>query len=797
MIYPAHIRTAEDGTTEVQTVAEHCRNTAKIAADCLKCVHLESAAYLAGLVHDMGKYTTQFKEYLQDAAAGRAVRSGSVIHTHAAVRFLLEHFHSPKNFVSFQDMTAELLAYAAGAHHGLYDCIDQKHRSGFSHRMEWDDRLYGQALSRFLEQCADEKELDELFEQADKQMEPIYGWINTQTNGNNEEIFFQLGMLARLLLSAVIEGDRQDTAQYLNGLALPYTEESQNAVWNRLLVRVEQKLAVFPSNTPIQKARQQISYQCRTAAEKPAGIYRLNVPTGGGKTLSSLRYALAHAVRYKKSRIIFTSPLLSILEQNAQVMREFIEEDGLILEHHSNVIREEATTEELNPRELITENWQAPIIITTLVQLLNTLFSGKTTCVRRFQALCNCVLVIDEVQTVPTKMLTLFNLAVNFLVYVCGATVVLCSATQPCLEKVEHPIYGELEDLVPYDAKLWAPFERTYPVDEGTRRLEKIPDFIEARLKQTNSLLVICNTKQQARFLYQYFKESEFFCFHLSAAMCTEHRRNTLSRVERALADCKKSGRKVLCISTQLIEAGVDISFECVVRLAAGMDDVVQAAGRCNRNGESDLPVPVYLLNCTDEALGKLQEIQCAKTATLQLLSEFRSRPEQFNENLFSTQAITCYYRNLYNNMPCGAQDYTLKSGGSLFDLLSVNEQYAHDQPNLEWFGLHQAFALAGQKFQVFDQETTDILVPYGSGNDLILEFGSYKMQYQPNLQKKLLEKAKPFMVSVYQFQLEQLEKQGGLISLLDGAILALAPPFYDSETGLTSESDNLNYLEV
>lgn len=795
MIYPAHIRTDETGT-HVQTVQEHCRDTASYSARCLAPVSLVETAALAGLIHDMGKFTAAFKAYLEAAVSGRAVQRGCVIHTHAAVRFLLRRYHTPDGFSDFRDMTAELLAYAAGAHHGLFDCVDERHRSGFAHRVEGEESLYQEAVSGFLAQCAGLEELDARFEKASQELMPIYQWITGQEDA--QEHFFYLGLLARLVLSAVIEGDRQDTARYMNRIAPPEFPEEMRPIWERLLSRVEGKLARFPPDTPLQSARQEISRQCGQAGQKPGGVYRLNVPTGAGKTLSSLRFALAHAACYNKSRLIFTSPLLSILEQNASVLRDYLGEEDLILEHHSNVVHCKNDGDELDPHELMAENWNAPVIITTLVQLLNTLFSGKTTCIRRFQALCNCVLVIDEVQTVPARMLTLFNLAVNFLAQVCGATVVLCSATQPCLEAVEHPILGGLEQLVPYDPALWAPFQRTRLTDAGALRLEEIPGFLRQKLEETSSLLVICNNKKEARTLYEQMKGRDVSCFHLSAAMCPAHRRDTLADLEVALSRSREDGSKVLCVSTQVMEAGVDISFGSVIRLTAGMDSIVQSAGRCNRNGEADRPAPVYLLNCCDENLGKLRDIQRAKDATGELLSVFRGDSARFRNDLASDEAISFYYHVLYQGMPKGFRDYSVKGGPTLYDLLSVNDSYAGmDCPEQGKYGLNQAFSLAGRLFQVFDQETTDVLVPYGKGRELILELGAPGLERNPARQKALLEAAKPYTVSLYRFQKDQLEGQRGLDTRLNGSVFILNQDFYDRETGLTPEPGSMNYLEV
>lgn len=729
--------------------------------------------------------------------AGEAVKRGSVIHAHAAARFLLERYHTNGVFDSYRDMTAELLAIATGAHHGLFDCVDENHRLGFARRLRWDDHSYQEAKTAFLAQCAGLDELDALFDQAERELTPIFDRINARDS--NEEIWFHLGLLARLLLSAVIEGDRYDTARYEHRTPPPTFPKPRESFWLRLLTRVEEKLDKLPHDTPVQRTRQEISRRCREAADWPGGIYRLNVPTGAGKTLASLRFALAHAAANNKSRILFTSPLLSILDQNAKALRAYIDYDSLVLEHHSNIIRQERDpdTNELDPKELMAENWDAPCIITTLVQLLNTLFDGRTTCIRRFQALCNCVLVIDEVQTVPPRMLTLFNLAMNFLADICGATIVLCSATQPCLEEAEHPLEGALEELVPYDPALWAPFRRTHIIDAGARRLEEVPDFARKVLDGVTSLLVVCNTKKQSRFLYQDLCRKDIRCFHLSAAMCQAHRKEVIAQMEGALEDSRRGGPKVLCISTQVIEAGVDVSFGSMIRLLAGIDNAVQAAGRCNRNGESAEPVPVYLITCSDESLSMLREIRDAKTAALQLLSAFRRDPEAFSDDLASDAAIARYYKNLYGGMTEGAQDYPQKHGPSLFDLLSVNDAYTAGQPDMEKFGLHQAFKTAGCAFQVFDQETADVLVPYEKGAEIIAELGSSAVQQDRKKAKELFNQAKLYTVSLYQYQLELLEKQHGLKAYLDGAVLALSPEFYSKETGLTLEPCGFEFQEV
>lgn len=700
MTYYAHIRQMDTGL-ERQTAADHCRNAAEYAGRCLAPVGLERAGRLLGLVHDCGKFKEEFARYLLEGIGAR----GSVNHTFAACRLLLERYHG-EVADPMAAITAELLAFAAGSHHGLFDCVDENRQSGFLHRMEKSGIGYAESRRNFFNQCASEGELDRLFAGAVEEITRIGGLLTAEDAYENA---FQLGLLARLLLSALVEGDRRDTAEFMGGCVYPPQPEDLHRFWKAYLERVEEKLLRFPADTPICRARREISDRCRRFAEREGGIYRLNVPTGGGKTLSSLRYALAHGAKWGKRRIIFTVPLLSILEQNAAVIRAYLGDDGIILEHHSNVLRTEEGAE-LDRRELAVESWNAPVIITTLVQLLNTLFDGSTTAIRRFQGLCDSIIVLDEVQTVPPRMLTLFNLAMDFLAKVCGATILLCSATQPRLEWTDHPLRGELPEVVPYDEKLWAPFRRTVITDAGGMNLEELAEFASEQLEQVQSLLVVCNRKDEAEFLFNRLGDQAEMACHLSASMCTAHRRETLARLNGAL----EQGKKSLCVATQVIEAGVDISFERVIRLAAGMDSVVQAAGRCNRHGETRVPVPVYVVLCLGENLSKLREIADGKAATQSLLEAFHRSPERFDHDLSSDKAIREYYRKLYGNAREGYQDHAIKKPDTtLFDLLSGNEKfYDDDAPYYGMFFLNQAFKLAGSRFEVFDSNTRDVIVP-------------------------------------------------------------------------------------
>lgn len=800
--FPAHIRLDKDGE-HIQPAETHNRNTAQRAGNSLSDISLANAAYIAGLVHDAGKLTEASRQYQFNAAyhPEKAIR-GSVNHTFAGVRLLLETFHDCKTAGGFASLTSEILAFAAGAHHGLFDCTDEHSQSGFTHRMTRPDIYYEEARENFFKCCAAPDELERLFRAADSEIQAVYqrilGLVKNPSNAADEGYFY-LGLLTRLILSAVIDGDRCDTAEFMQNFTFPASPqgEERKQMWRTLLTRVERKLNGLPADTAINRARRILSDRCRAQASRPGGIYRFNLPTGAGKTLTSLRYALAHAAEHNKSRIIFLSPLLSILDQNAQVIRDYIQDDSIVCEHHSNMVRP-AEKDELDPLELLTENWDAPIIISTLVQFLNTLFSSRTGCIRRFQSLCSSVIIIDEVQTVPLHMLTLFNLAINFLSTVCGATVILMSATQPCLEQTVHPLASPC-DLVAFDAELWRVFQRVRLLDGGKRALNSFPDFVLSVLEDADSLLVVCNKKSEVTQLYHALKDGDVLCFHLSASMCMAHRRKMLKELQEALDDSGRS-QKILCISSQVIEAGVDISFSAAIRFTAGMDSAVQTAGRCNRNGEKSELCPVYIVQCSDENLYKLNDIQDAKTAALALLTAFAEDPSRFQYDLTSDASIRYYYSQLYANLAAGAMDYVLPDlKCSLFQLLSTNMPFTDITLNsaLAQYNLHQAFKTAGSLFTVFDEDTTDVLVPYDEGKKIITALCSLREPYPLSELKPLLEQAKPYTVSLYRWQVKALEQQDALVSLCGGRILALCDGHYDEATGLVVAQQSLPFLEV
>ena len=784
----AHI----SGDGRMQTCTEHSRNTAELAKKALESNGLGNTAYLTGLLHDCGKFTGEFNDYIQHAVKGEA-RRGSVIHSFAGGVFLLDHYHKDLKEIDYNALAAEWMACAIFNHHGLIDLINDSGENGYERRKAKQPDYERRAQEAFLQECAGKEELNDLFGKAVVELRDKMQHF-PQAKDNDENLFYA-GLLTRLLTSAVVEGDRTDTADFMAGESRGEAFADKELIWSECIRSLNRKLASFPINGRLQEARRSFSESCAAFADHPAGIYRLDLPTGSGKTLCSLRFALEHAKKAGKKRILYVAPLLSILEQNVEVIRDAVGNDDWILEHHSNVTAEkkEEDDRELKPAELLQENWDAPIIVTTLVRVLETMFSHQMADVRRFQALCDSVIIFDEVQSVPNRMLSMFNLTLNFLAACCNTTVVLCSATQPPFDKACREMNIAPERIVNSCVldRYAALFKRTDIQYDGSYTSEEMPEYIAGLYQKSRNLLVVCNTKIEAANLYERLRNRIPLLFHLSAGMCMEHRKRTLTELRKALAKEKQ----LVCISTQVIEAGIDISFESVVRLSAGLDSVVQCAGRCNRNGESESPRPVRIILHADQKLGPLKDIGDAQDALNALVAQFRITPERFSNDLASEEAVNYYYECLYRAMKKGSQDYPTKQD-TLFSMLGMNETFLNLCKTPGLYAMNQAFKTAAHLFSVFDNDTQSILIPYDKGADVIRELESETAKYNIGYCKSLIREAKGYDVTVSVMQLKSLLEIGAVRSICNNMFYAAESYCYDINTGLLTAKKAKERLE-
>ncbi len=794
-MYKAHIN-----GNKIQTCKEHCVNTAKYAKNYAKGIGVENIAYLCGLLHDAGKCTDEFNCYIEAASRGEDVSRGSVIHTFAGVGMILSKYHSCYNKDAsgdpYDNLTAELIAIAIGSHHGQFDVFDADGKSGFEHRFKKQPEYDRRAVQNYYKECATSAEIDALFHKSVKEIKGLYFRLfelSNLTNNENKksELLFYLGLLERVILSLLIDADRRDTAEFMSDDKMHFSninEKEQVTVWEDAFRHLMQKLNRFPQETELERARRELSDCCEIFAEKPCGIYRLNLPTGAGKTLSSLRYALAHAKKFNKKHIVFAIPLLSILDQNADVIREAIGNDAIILEHHSNVILDGLSEKEVLKREVLIDTWDSPIIITTLVQLLNTMFDGKTSSIRRFHSLANSVVVIDEVQSVPTKMLSLFNLTLNYLSKVCNTTFLLCSATQPLLEENKHKLLVDKSNAVPSSEleKCKGIFKRTNVQYIGELDQDEIVRQMEEYFQNYNSVLVVCNTKKEASSLFYKAKSITSNCIHLSTAMCMAHRKKIIETMSRKL----KNGEPLICISTQLIEAGVDVSFGAVIRLAAGIDNIAQAAGRGNRNGESKNLAPVGIVFLKGENLSRLKEIKLAQDITGELIAEYKKAPEAFENDLISNLSVNYYYERLTQKIEKVGHwtDYSV-GDSDLFDYLSCNTFNTQNMSTrYSDITMRQAFKTAGEKFEVFDNAQASVIVPYEEGREIINEVLSDRFAIDISWAKQILKSAKEYVVSLYDYQVKRLNELGAIYLDCSKTVLILNPDYYSSQVGAIIE---------
>lgn len=810
MGFLAHITKMDDKRVE-QTCTEHIRNTAQYAAEELEGVDLGNLAYAAGILHDMGKLKGEYSDYLERSYQGEKERRGSVDHSSAGCCWILEKYGLTgeiKLDQSYVDvLLSEIVAYAIASHHGVADCLTKDADSLYGRRVRAKkDIFYSEAVGNYFAEVIGEEELENRLSKAKNEVEKVSGKI--KKNGQ-----FQLGLLARLVLSALVDADRTDTMEFMEQRKRPdiyegFTGEQRKQFWKEQKDFLEGKLDQLQAQAralPINHVRKNISKQCERKASEPDGIYRLDVPTGGGKTLAALRYALTHAYAYNKKRIVFVIPLLTVIEQNSGEIRRYLKDKNIVLEHHSNVILDGVDDEELQMNDFLVTNWHSPIIITTMVQFLNTLFSSKMSAVRRMQALCDSIIVIDEVQSVPKKMLNMFNVAMNFLHKVCRCSIVLSSATQPACDALKRPIvYSDNADMVRLTPEEQKEFKRTRIINKVTSHgmsMDELTEFTVECIQKKSSVLVICNTKNTAlRLLRQVRLRVSDDCslLHLSSSMCPEHRTDVVKQLPTSSIYREEGKTKTVCIATQVIEAGVDVSFECVIRVLAGLDNVAQAAGRCNRGNEYGHPCDVFLVNLNqeEESLRFLNDIKDAQKATLGMLELFKKKPDAFDHDLLSAKIVNGFYQKLYENHESNTHDYYIKEiSDTLYDLLGENlrrREYNYNEEN-RWHNyiMNQSFKEAGTRFCVFEEDTIDVIVPYNSeAKNVIADLNSEKAGRDLHFMEEILRRAKKYTIHIFAYQRKKLDEMGMLHSYCDAGIYSLDEQCYHSQWGLDIEGE-------
>lgn len=773
-IFTAHVRKRE-GKKEIQTVCIHNEESAVLAGKYSEKMQATNIARLALIIHDFGKLCKDFDDYVNGK---NDFRRGMIDHCYAGARYVTEIANETKDPKMIE--TAGFVARIVLSHHGLHDWVDENGKEYFWNRIKKDER-YDEIKENIKDIISDE-ELLQLLIKAKEEYARIRKKIRDMCSGKEQKkVFaFYMGLFERMMLSVLVDADRTNTAGFRKNSNMEF--ELGEEFWQQAYEKMEAKAKEFAKQTdPISKQRNSISERCIQFANHEVGICRMIVPTGGGKTLSSLRFALEYCKKYKKERIFYIAPYQSILEQNSDVWKEIVG-DKYLLEHHSDILAE-LDEEEISEYELRAEKWDMPVIATTLVQFLNTFFLYRMDSVRRMHRLSNSVIIIDEVQSMPVKCISLFNLAMNFMKEIGQSCIVLCSATQPTFEKLKYPLeIDEIASMTGDYSNDFLKFERNRIVPQlikGGYSYKQAADFCIHKFKEEGSVLFVVNTKEAAYSIYQEIKKKKLEgvkIVHLSTLMCPEHRQSCIDEIRVKL----KKSQKIICVTTPLIEAGVHISFPCAIRSLAGFASVVQTAGRCNRSGEYHRCCNVYLLNINDEHLGNMREIKNGQNVTRHMIESEKYSDIQAVETL--SDYFEKYYQEMKDELNYNVKDNEVET--DLLELLSLNEvrRPVCMDDKVKVYSNKQAFKTSGHLFKMIDDHAMSIIVPYDEDAKNIIEC-LRSVEHSDEWEKKLRE-AQKYIVSINQRQEKKL-REVNAIEFLQSGVYVLDERYYNSECGI------------
>ena len=817
----AHIRKT-DGVK--QSVQDHLVGTAAIAKILAGKLGLELAGELLGLMHDFGKYSQKFQKYIESATGINPdtddeedvlPHDKKIDHSTAGAQWVYRELRKFGVARGIGELFGQMLGLCIASHHGegLIDCLDGKGHAVWKKRFEKDDELTHLAecernADEAVQQKARELAGENLIRSLLNAVKPI---LSDQTTNRKIKEFY-LGCLTRFLFSCLIDADRINSSDFEREAQKEVRRLTEKPDWQPAIDKLETHLAGFENHYPIDEIRRKISDDCLKKASDSQGIYTLTVPTGGGKTLASLRYALHHAKKHHLDRIIYIIPYTSIIDQNAQAVREILGEDW-VLEHHSNLEPEKQSWQD----KLLSENWDKPIVFTTMVQFLDAWFGGGTRGVRHIHPMTNAVLIFDEIQTLPVKCVHLFCNVLNWLTTFGKSTAVLCTATQPLLgelglqsfpkgkresiaargllkQPANAEIMGKHQDL----DKLFADLSRVeirFNEKAGGWNVAEAGVFLLEQFQTTPSCLFIVNTKKWAQELYQYCKAQNVppeALFHLSTNQCAAHRKAIFDTIKARL----KNKQPVICISTQLIEAGVDISMACVIRALGGLDSIAQAAGRCNRHGEKKGKGQVWVLNLQEQDFTRiLPDIQAGKTHAERVFRDFAG------QDILQPEAMKRYFE-YYFYQRSDEMLYSVKNSatGSLLDWLSDNALNPYGEKNNKRSKLlpllMQSFKSAGRAFQAIDAPTHAVIVPYGEGAGLIAKLCG---EWDPKEMYDAKKKAQRYSVNVFPNVWDKLQKENALHETIEGSgIYYLDERYYNDEFGLSlDETSEMTFYDL
>ena len=725
MNYYAH--TAETATGERdpnksrwQLLSTHLSNVAEWAEQFAAPFGLADEARLAGLLHDLGKYGKRFQQRLEDPS----------------VRGINHWVHGA--FAAFEKKNIRLPFAIDGHHTGMPAFTSDEFKRSLRNSMKDFHAGNGIVLG-----TGNEESVDELLARANNDA------ISPCSFPSASEMSFAEALRTRMLFSCLVDADFLDTENHFD----PERAKSRSVPSlgeEKAFEAVMKFLSGFSVDGQVNQSRQQLLADCLTAAESQPGLFSLTAPTGSGKTLASLAFALKHCCRHNDSlpadshdrfrRIIVVIPFTSIIEQTAKVFRDLFKPifgSDYVLEHHYAVawgelgsdLGRDAEEARIRRARLAAENWASPLVVTTSVQFFESLFAHRPSRCRKLHNIARSVVIFDEVQTLPTHLVPSLLSAVNCLTRDYGVTAVFCTATQPA--------FGTAAEAIDYG---WQPREISSRPDAMAETLKRTTIIIRSledsptdwqelasEISQHNCALCVVNTRAQAAELFQLLPEQGRF--HLSAAMCAEHRSDKLAVIRQRL----KENKTCRLISTQLIEAGVDVDFPIAYRALGPLDSIIQTAGRCNREGHSLEPGPVTVFTPPSAKMAR-GAYKTAAQETEAFLAEFPDAP------LHQPETYQRYFARLYETLgPNSANDDPAYFASKNFD-----------------------FPAAAKACQLIDDGTRSVLVRYGHGKELI-----EKIRHQKHLTADLARRCQRFTINLYESEFQQARSTGVITPLL------------------------------
>lgn len=781
-----------------QELIVHLSNTADRAKSLANEIDFENTLYLLGILHDAGKASEAFQHKIINNTDER------VNHSSAGAQYLVSLYLRCSKDTSFDiDLLQEyfyILIYVISAHHGIYDIPYYDIDNNLSNRLK--DRL------RFDE---DEKScfknevvpyIEELEEKLNIDLLDIFmkGYFEYKTSKDrlkyidNKANYYYLSLYMRLFLSILKNADIVDTINAYDLIiddSVTYDAHKKAVLYSKNL---KEKYSSFPEpKNELDRVKNELKLVIDDRGRvDESGIYKLDIATGAGKTLLSMLYA-TNQMKYKsKKRFFYITAFLSILEQNANEVKEVLK-DKSILEYHSNIVDQssfnnannESTDESKDKmcREYLIQSFDAPVVLTTLVQFINTLFKGKSANIRRFSSLINSVIILDEVQSLPIEMTYLFNLAMNFISSVMKANIVLSTATQPKYDEnnIKYRInYADKANLVKLSQNQAKPFKRTkvYNFNEGKK--SSLKDIkLEILSYKNDSFLTILNTKKAARKLYEMLIEDTGNAediYLLNTDFCPEHRKDILDEIKLKLSE----GTAVKLVATQLIEAGVNVDFKRLIRSYAGIDSIIQAIGRCNRYGLQKEGIVNLVNTGFEENLNYLESIGYKKDITEIILN---NKSGEIDIDKLNDEFFARYYTKYENLMayPLG------KDMPSAFDLLSDNLDSISIKTK-EFPVIRQSFKTAADNINLIKNDTKAMIVCYknhktGKSNEKKYDTLKKLLENEDNIIynlskiKSLLREMQSYTINIY----ENDKLNDFVYSYMDGDILLLKKEYYSA----------------